>query len=136
MEAHAVLLMDTPHFSSKLLAEHAREWYRLGPDHVHLQPAVPEGGRRLEADEARAYDHRVSRPRRALDDGAALLEGAQEMHVRTIRPGHRESPRLGAGRQDQRAIGNRSSTLERDLWPAASMRVAGSLATKAIRCSA
>jgi len=114
MEAHAVLLVDALHRAADVLAEHAREGHGLRTDHVHLQPALAEGGRRFQADEARADDHGAPRPRRPLDDGPALRERAQDMHVRTIRPGDGETPRLGAGGQQEGAIGEGSSTLEGD----------------------
>ena len=68
---------------------------RLEADHVHLEAARAQGGRDLEADEARPdHDDRraVAAPR---DDGPRVGQAAQHVHVGQVGARHREADRLG-----------------------------------------
>ena len=50
-----------------------------------------------------------------VDDGAAIGERAQRMDMRLIGAGNRQPHRLGAGRQQQPVVGDRSAAGEDDI---------------------
>ena len=68
-------------------------------------PRARSDGGHLEADEARADDHRALRlPRARAMMAAAVGERAQVVHVRQLRARDRQPDRLGAGGEQQRAV--------------------------------
>ena len=93
--ADAVLLVDALDLAPNLLPQDPGQGNRLRPHHVDLEPAMTEGGRRLQADEAGAQDHRALRRRRGRDDGAAVIEGPQHVHVRPVVTRDSEAPGFG-----------------------------------------
>ena len=109
-----MLLVDALHLASDVLPQHARERHRLRSDDVHLQPALAEGGRRLQPDEARAHHHRAAGLRRPFDDGPAVRERPQRADVRAIGSGHGEAPWLRPGGEDERAVGEPAPAGESD----------------------
>ena len=60
---------------------------RLRPDDMHVDIARAQRGRHLEADEARADHHRPLRRQRLGDEGAAVGQRAQIVHMREVAPG-------------------------------------------------
>ena len=54
VEDHAMLFMQTPHPTAQFVAEDAAERDRFRRRQMHLDPAMPQRGRDLERDEARA----------------------------------------------------------------------------------
>ena len=76
----------------------------LPSDHVHLDIARAKRCRHLEPDEARADHHGLLKKPELGDQGAAVGERAQIVHVRKIAAGHIEPHRLGAGREQQRIV--------------------------------
>ena len=76
-----------------------------GADHMHVDIPRAERCRHLETDEARADHHGAPRCQSLGDKSAAVRERAQIVHVREIAAGDLEPHRVGAGGEQQRAIG-------------------------------
>ena len=93
-----MLLVQLAHEGAHLLAEHARHRNLFGRDDMHFDLARAQRGRNLEADEARADHDGALRRLGALDDGAAVVERAQNAHMRQIGARDRQPHRLRARR--------------------------------------
>ncbi len=114
VEHDAMLLMDRADERSKLGAEHARHRDRLRTDDMHLEAAGAQRRRGFEADEARADDHCFAGLFRLCDQSATVLESAQIMNVIEVRARNVELHRLGAGREQKRAVTQTSAVGEFD----------------------
>ena len=115
MEDDAVLLVQRAHEVAELGAEDALHRPRLGRDHMHLDVAGAQRRGDLEADEARADHDRALGVLRIGDDGAAVGERAQRMHMRLVGAGDRQAHRLGAGGEQQAVVRHGLAVAERDL---------------------
>ena len=111
----AVLLVQAAHEVAELGAQHALQRALVRRDDVHVDAARAQRRGDLEADEARADHDRAPRRCRPRDDGAAVGERAQRVHVRQVGARQRQPHRLGAGRQQQRVVGDLAAVAERDL---------------------
>ena len=102
MERHAVLLVEFADELPDVRAQDLLHGNGFRRDHMHVDIARAQRCRHLEADEARADHHRSLRSQRLGDQGAAVGERAQIVHMSESRPGHVEPHRLGAGGEQQR----------------------------------
>ena len=75
-------------------------------DHRHLAPESDGGRGDFEPDEARADDHDLSRPMQRLADRERVRNRAQDEDAGQPDAGNVEPPVPGAGRKDQRSIGD------------------------------
>ncbi len=114
VKVDAVLFMQRADEIAHLGAEHTLHRPLLGRNHMHLQLARPQGGRDFEANEAGADHQRALRAARRLDDGAAVGNGAQGVHVRLVRARNLQFDRLGAGREQQPVERQLVAIAERD----------------------
>ena len=87
MEDDAVLLVQRADEIAELRSEHAFERALLRRDDMHLDVARAQRRRGFEADEARADHHRALGGFRLRDDGAAVGERAQRVHMAWPAPG-------------------------------------------------
>ena len=120
VEDDSVLLVQRLHEVADLGTEHPRERASVGRDDVHLDPPLPQRGRHLQADEARADDDGAPRGSRALDESAAVGQRPQRLDVGEVGPGHGEPHRLGPGREEKRAP--RQGAIRRPARPCARPR--------------
>ena len=108
VETHAVLFVQRPDERRRAPGPCTRSsGTASGADDVHLELARAQRRRDLEADEARADHDRALALLRRRDDGAAVGQRAQVVHVRQILAGQAEMDRLGAGREQQRVVWKR-----------------------------
>ena len=96
-------------------AQHALHRPLVGRHDVDLDAARAQRRRHLETDEARAHHDRAPRRRRLRDDGAAIGERSQRMHVRQVHARQRQSHRLGAGCEQQPVVVELAAVADRDL---------------------
>ena len=115
MEDDAVLLMQRAHEVAHLGPEHALHRPLLRRHDMNLEFARAQCGRGLEPDETRADHDDAARAFHRVDDGAAIAERAQRMDMRLIGARDRQPHRLGAGRQQQAVVGDRSAAGEDDV---------------------
>ena len=79
-----MLLVHLADEGAELGAHDPAERHRVGADHVHLEIARAQRSGHLQADEAGADHDRAPGGLRSGDDGAAVAERAQIVHVRQI----------------------------------------------------
>src|SRR3569832_115548 len=84
MKDDAVLLVQRAHEIAKLRSKHLFQRSLLRRDHMHLDLAGAQRGGDFQSDEARADDDCALRRLGGGDDGAAVIERAQEMTVRQL----------------------------------------------------
>src|SRR5262249_17766797 len=101
MEYHAVLLVQRSDEVAELSPEHPLERPFLRRNHVHVDVARAQGGRGLESDKATADDNRALCVLWFADNGSAIGERAQRMHMLLAGPRNIEPDWLSACCQQQ-----------------------------------
>ena len=112
VEDHAVLFVQSAHEVPHLWAQHALHRPLLRRHDVHFDVARAERSGDLETDETRAQYDGPPRRRRPRDDGTAIAEGSQRVHVRQVHARQRQSHRLGAGSKQQPVIAHPAAIAE------------------------
>src|SRR3984885_2726487 len=105
-----MLLMQRANEITHLRTQHALHRPLLEADDMHLD--IPRAQRRchFEPDEARADHHRTARILRGSNDGAAVVQRAQQMDMGLVRaPGREKKPALAPRPPKTRTTGGMSA---------------------------
>ena len=103
MEDDALRFVQRLNEAANFRAHDALERHAFRRDHVDVDPPASQRRRDLEADEARADHHHMFGRARLVDEGATVREGTQIVHLRAVGARDRQTHRIGAGRNQQRA---------------------------------
>ena len=106
MKNHAVLFMQPADEIAELRPEDALHRPGFRSHDMNLDVARAQRRRDLKPDEARTDNKRATRALRVVDDGAAVRERTQRVHMGLVGAGYRKPHRLRTGRQQQPVVGD------------------------------
>ena len=101
---HPVLHMQPADEIAQLRTEYALHRTCFRRHDMDLDVARAQRRRNFEPDEACTDDERAARALRAVDDGAAVRERTQRVHMRLVGTGYRKPHWLRARRQQQSVV--------------------------------